>query len=119
MRHRKAAIVRYSGRLTLALTTALIATPAVAQPSLPTAAVATDGFPMAGWHNGLFFLRDRNDKFRLYVQARMQVDAYTYLGPGVSQSTLKPTILLRRIRPELGGEILGLFNWMLAGDFGT
>lgn len=81
--------------------------------------LALDGFPMAGWHNGLFFLRDRNDHFRLYVQARMNVDAYTYFGPGVAPSSLKPTIVLRRIRPELGGELFKHWNWMLAGDFGT
>ena len=135
--------VRYDGRrplrrqpaaATLALTAMLAAAPVLAQP-LPTpapvpsapgpradsdrSALAADGFPMAGWHNGLFFLRDRNDKFRLYVQARAQVDAYTYFGPGVAGSSLKDTLILRRIRPELGGEILGRFNWMLAGDFGT
>src|SRR3954447_3271015 len=40
---------------------------APSSPSLPWpgASLAADGFPMAGWHNGLFFLRDRNDRFRL------------------------------------------------------
>ena len=34
-------------------------------------ALARDGHPMAGWHNGLFYLRDYNDNFgfglRLFV----------------------------------------------------
>lgn len=80
--------------------------------------VAKDGAPMAGWHNGLFYLRDANDNFRLYVGGRAQIDAYTYFGPGVGSSSLKNTILLRRIRPELSGEFLKHFSWSLAGDWG-
>jgi phosphate-selective porin len=81
--------------------------------------LAKDGHPLAGWHNGLFYLRDYNDNFRLYVQGRAQIDTYTYFGPGVAETTLKPTIFLRRIRPELTGEFLGKWQWMLAGDFGA
>ena len=73
---------------------------------------------MAGFHNGVFFLRDYNDNFRLYVQGRAQVDAYTYFGTGVPDSSLKPTVLLRRIRPELTGEFMKYFQWMLSGDWG-
>jgi Phosphate-selective porin O and P len=141
--HTKPPGIRYGGwspTAALALAGLLVGAPAAAQPfptpPAPTAAapvaqdpgraatgdrsaLAVDGFPMAGWHNGLFFLRDRNDSFRLYVQARLNVDAYTYFGPGVSPSSLEPTLILRRIRPELGGEIGKRWNWMLAGDFGT
>src|SRR5450432_1152897 len=74
-----------------------------------TSALADDGHPLAGWHNGLFYLRDYTDNFRLYLQGRAQIDAYTYFGPGVAETTLKPTLFLRRIRPELSGEFLG--NW--------
>src|SRR4249919_1854759 len=48
--------------------------------------------PLAGWHGGLFYLRDENDNFRLYLQARAQVDIYSYFGPGVPDSKLKGTI---------------------------
>ncbi|MEO6576914.1 MAG: hypothetical protein ABIP89_23905, partial [Polyangiaceae bacterium] len=27
--------------------------------------------PLAGWHEGLFYLHDREDYFRLYVQGRV------------------------------------------------
>ena len=40
--------------------------------------LAKDGHPMAGNHNGLWYLRDSNDNFRLYVGGRAQID--TYLG---------------------------------------
>lgn len=82
--------------------------------------VAADGYPLAGYHNGAFYLRDIHDNFRLYVQGRAQIDFYSYLGPGVSDTTLKPTLFLRRIRPELTGEFLhNHFQWMLAGDWGS
>ena len=83
-------------------------------------ALANDGHPLAGYHDGLFYLRDETDNFRLYVQGRAQIDSYNYLGPGVSSSTtLVPTIFLRRIRPEITGEILKHWQFMIAGDFGA
>jgi phosphate-selective porin len=86
--------------------------------SVDNSALAKDGHPLAGFHNGLFFLRDYNDNFRLYIQGRLQLDAYTYFGPGVPDSSLKDTILVRRIRPELTGEFMKYFQWQLAGDWG-
>jgi phosphate-selective porin len=73
--------------------------------------------PLAGWHGGLFYLRDENDNFRLYLQGRAQVDLYSYFGPGVPDSKQKATLFLRRVRPELNGEFLGRWQWTLAGDF--
>ncbi|HEY5373674.1 MAG TPA: porin [Polyangiaceae bacterium] len=91
-------------------------------PPLPppsSAAVGNDGNPMAGWHNGVFYLRDTSDNFRLYLQGRAQVDFYSYAGPGVADSTLKPTLFLRRIRPEIGGEFFHSWWFSIAGDFGV
>jgi phosphate-selective porin len=82
-------------------------------------AIAVDGHPMAGFHNGVFYLRDENDNFRLYVSGRAQVDAYSFFGPGVPDTPLKATLFLRRVRPELGGEFLGHWQWQLAGDWGA
>ena len=84
-----------------------------------TSALAKDGHPMAGYHNGLFYLRDANDNFRLHVQGRAQIDAYSYLGAGVGDTTLKPTIFLRRIRPEVTGELFHDWWFSIAGDFGA
>lgn len=83
--------------------------------------MAKDGYPLAGWHNGLAYLRDPNDNFRIYLQGRAQVDAYAYAGPGVdalSPSALKPSFILRRIRPEVSGEIMKDFVFFFSGDFG-
>jgi hypothetical protein len=80
--------------------------------------LAQDGHPLAGWHNGLFFLRDYHDNYVLYVQGRAQVDTYAYAGPGIPDTTLKPTMLLRRVRPELTGEFFHHWWFSLAGDFG-
>jgi Phosphate-selective porin O and P len=94
-----------------------------AQPPTPATSdnspLATDGHPLAGYHNGLFYLRDPNDNFRLYIQGRAQIDAYTYYGAGVPDTTLKPTVFLRRIRPEVTGELFHKWWFMLAGDFGA
>lgn len=79
--------------------------------------------PLAGFHNGLFFLRDKDDVFRLYVQGRVHVDALTWLGPGVGSlgpdSALKTTLTLRRVRTEIAGEFFnGEWQWQISGDFG-
>jgi phosphate-selective porin len=80
---------------------------------------AHDGHPLAGYHNGLFFLRDHHDNFHLYIQGRMQLDFYSQFGPGVSDTALHPTLFVRRIRPEITGEFLGHWRFMIAGDFGA
>lgn len=77
--------------------------------------------PLAGYHNGLFFLRDEADIFRLYVQGRVHVDALTWLGPGVGSlgpdSALKSTLTLRRARLEIAGEFFHDWQWQLSADF--
>jgi phosphate-selective porin len=86
-------------------------------PPAPSPEPAVAPPPLAGWHGGVFYLRDENDNFRLYLQGRAQVDFYSYFGPGLPDSKQKGTIFLRRVRPELSGEFLGRWQWMLAGDF--
>jgi hypothetical protein len=94
--------------------------PALSLPSAPVgSSVGADGQPLAGYRGGLFYLRDANDNFRLYVTARAQIDMYNYFGPSVTDTTLKSTFALRRIRPELAGEFLGSFSFWVAGDFGS
>jgi hypothetical protein len=88
-------------------------------PRIDDSALAQDGRPLAGYHNGLFFLRDRHDNFHLYIQGRMQLDWYSYAGSAVSETSLKPTLFIRRLRPEVTGEFLGRWRFMIAGDFGA
>lgn len=85
----------------------------------PAAQTEPKEAPLAGYHNGTFYLRDRSDTFRLYLQGRAQIDSYNYLGPGVAHvPATTSTLLLRRIRPEIGGELAKHFQFMLAGDWG-
>ena len=76
--------------------------------------------PLAGFHNGLFYLRDKSDVFRLYVEGRVHVDGVAWLGPGVTSldpgNALKPTFFLRRVRPELAGELFSYWQWQLGID---
>ena len=92
-------------------------------PPLPlpprSGSLGDDGNPLAGWHNGVFYLRDSSDNFRLYLQGRAQIDFYSYAGPGVADTALKPTLFLRRIRPEIGGEFFKSWWFSIAGDFGA
>lgn len=78
-----------------------------------------DHYPLAGYHNGLFFLRDHHDNYHLYIQGRLQLDFYGYGGRGVPYTSLKPTLFIRRVRPEVSGELLGHWRFMIAGDFGA
>ncbi len=64
-------------------------------------------------------MRAYHDNFRVYVQGRAQIDAYTYFGPGVSDTALKPTLFVRRIRPEVTGELFKRWYFMFSGDFGA
>ena len=77
--------------------------------------------PLAGWHEGLFYVRDRADVFRLYVQGRVHVDALAWIAPGLGSAgpdtTLKSTVTLRRARFEIGGEFFHDWQWQLSGDF--
>ncbi len=80
-----------------------------------------DAPPLAGYHNGLFYLRDSADVFRLYIQGRVHVDALTWLAPGVASlpadSGLKSTLTLRRARLEIAGEFFHDWQWQLSADF--
>lgn len=105
------------------------ADPIAAPPVTPAPpAVAADkvdesaGPPLAGWHQGLFFLRDRSDNFRLYVQGRLNLDGYAPFGTGVSDlpagSGLQPTLFIRRVRTEISGELLRTFQYKIEGEWG-
>ncbi|MET0793674.1 MAG: porin [Polyangiaceae bacterium] len=83
------------------------------------AGLGDDGHPLAGYHGGLFYIRDAHDDYRLYLQGRAHIDFYSYAGPGVADTTLKPTAFLRRARPEISGELFKRWWFMIAGDFGA
>jgi phosphate-selective porin len=91
-------------------------------PSNPPAFAARDGYPLAGRVGEYFYLRDANDDFRIYFDGRAQVDAYAPFGAGVSESApgsgLSPTFFIRRARPELAGEFLRHWQWMISADWG-
>ena len=76
----------------------------------------------AGWYDGLFFLRDSSDNFRLYVQGRVHVDFNSYFGPGLGSlppgAELKTGVSLRRVRPELSGEFFHRWQWQLSAELG-
>jgi len=97
-------------------------TPLPATPTNAPTFVAHDGYPIAGRLGEHFYLRDSNDDFRLYFSGRAHIDAYFPFGAGVSESAagsgVEPTFFLRRARPELAGEFLGRWQWMVAGDWG-
>jgi phosphate-selective porin len=91
-------------------------------PGAAPAFAGPDGYPLAGRIGEYFYLRDAHDDFRIYFSGRVHVDGYFPFGPGVSDSAagsgLEPTFFIRRARPELGGEFLGHWQWMVAGDWG-
>jgi len=82
--------------------------------------VRDDGPPLAGWHDR-FFLRDRNDHFRLYPGVQLAFDLQSWFGPGVNGDArtaggagLPPRFVMRRGRIEMGGELLS--RWSFAAQ---
>jgi phosphate-selective porin OprO and OprP len=102
------------------LAAVMVVVPRLAQAQEPAPEPPAPEPSLAGFHNGLFYLRDRSDVFRLYVMGRVHVDAIGWLGPGVTSlgpdSALKTTIQLRRARPEIGGEFFQDWQWLLSVD---
>jgi phosphate-selective porin OprO and OprP len=81
--------------------------------------VGLDGYPLAGYHGGKFYVRNRTDYFRLYVGSRLHIDSHNYFGPGVKHTDLKSTMLLRRARLELAGELMGHWQWEVQIEAGS
>ena len=76
-----------------------------------------DGKPLAGYHSGGMYIRDRADFFRLYPSYRIQLDSRHFAGPGVEHTGLKSTLMVRRAALYLRGEILNHWQWEMMGDF--
>jgi hypothetical protein len=85
-----------------------------------------DSERLAGFQDG-FFLRHAEDWFRLYPRARLNLDFNSSFGPGVTAlratdggTALGPRVLVRRLRLELGGDVLQeRVNFFGSVDFGT
>lgn len=81
-----------------------------------------EGFPLAGFHGGKFFLRDELDTYRLYPGLLMQVDTRASLGRGVDElagpagDSTRPRMNVRRARLDLGGQIMGRWSFLVTGD---
>jgi hypothetical protein len=92
--------IRWSPALGIAAV--LISSTAAAEPA--------DSAPIAGYRDG-FYVRDPGDHFRLYPRVRLNIDAYSFFGPGVADVPadgggvgLAPRLFVRRFRLELGGD---------------
>jgi phosphate-selective porin len=77
----------------------------------------------SGYHNGTFFVRDRTDSFRLYLQGRVHADWLDQLGPGTSSlppgNAIASGFFLRRARLEIGGELFQQWQWQLSAEFSS
>jgi len=51
---------------------------------LSTSVASAQTPPVAGYHNGNFFVRSQDDVFRLYIQGRVHGDWLGQFGPGAS-----------------------------------
>jgi hypothetical protein len=92
-------------------------------PYLPTL-VARDGYPLVGFHQDRFYLRDASDSFRLYTGLLLQADGRGAFGRGVASldnesggAPLRTRGSIRRARVELGGQIHGAWSFLMVGDF--
>lgn len=85
--------------------------------------LARDGKPLAGYRGGLFYLRDRQDNFRLFVGGNLHLDAHSYWGAGVTDlqgdRSLVANALVRRMRMQLGGEIMKRWQFLVQPEWGS
>jgi hypothetical protein len=93
------------------------------QPSLASLADVQAANWTAGYHNGSFFLRDKSDIFRLYVQGRVHADWLDQFGAGVASlppgNGIEGGFFLRRARIELAGEFYEVWQWWLGAEFSS
>jgi phosphate-selective porin len=86
----------------------------VAQPAVAVVPAAPLTEPMAGFSDGVPFLRSPENSFILFPSGRLQVDTYVFHS---ANKVPNDTFLLRRARLEVGGWIGGFVYFWLAGDF--
>lgn len=78
-------------------------------PAAPSTALARDGYPLAGYRGGHFYLRDATDNFRLYPTGMLLVDVNAWAGKGVADvpgSRLRPRLGARAARIGFAGQVL-------------
>ena len=83
---------------------------------------ATDTFPLAGYHQGHFYLRDPEDRFRFFPGALLQIDGRAAIGRGVTEldgplgEPLRPRVSVRRAQPMIGGQIGSDVSFLVSGE---
>jgi hypothetical protein len=101
-----------------------LAAAAVLASSVALGQEKAEAIPFAGWRDGPY-LRDEQGRFELFLSGRMQLDFYDFFGSRVKDITapdggqaFKPRLFLRRLRPEIGGELFGRINFYLGLELG-
>jgi len=84
---------------------------------------ANDDADTAGYRGGLFFLRDREDRFRIYPQAWLATDfAWSPGNPALpvpqGGAALYPRFFVSRARFGFSGEIMGRFAFTMSLELG-
>lgn len=79
----------------------------------PPWSLGHDGNPLAGYHRGVFYLRDAPDSFRLYPSAMLLVDGQAWMGKNTATAQFAPRTVVRAARVGLGGQVLGSIGWQL------
>jgi len=97
--------------------------PAAAATAPPPTSAAPPEAPPAGYHNGTFYVRSRDDVFRLYILGRVHADWLGQFGPGVglvpAGGGVENGFYLRRARLELGGEFFETWQWFVGAEFSS
>jgi hypothetical protein len=84
---------------------------------------ARDAFPLAGFHQERFYLRDPEDRVRIFPGGLLQLDTRAAFGrgvtgvPGPRGEALQPRLAVRRARLDLGGQIHHAWSFYLSGEF--
>lgn len=107
--------MNFSSRRTLCCMTTAAAALCFAQGARADDDKMTPQDPLAGISDNTFYVRSPGNEIVLFPQGRVQVDYYGYARP--TPQMPENTVLLRRTRLELNGDIGPWFFFYIGGDF--
>jgi phosphate-selective porin len=89
------------------------------EPAGSEATASAQELPLAGYSNGKFYVRSRDNEQQLQFSGRMQIDQYNYSTADAADLGLRSTFLLKRLNFELAGQLAPRVLFTFQADIGA